>query len=231
MQSHYGDFMKVTKEKGYVERMFVKVDSRYCFADYVNNNLKHLNFLTFYFICPSCNPKDLMNIDSLSLQSAFIAVLQKDSVFNAVMLELTEKVIEKTVPKDTITMNTLLNSAVKFFYVYKITEDGYYAGKVCEVLNGLAETESVRKPFVEAFALASIIEHYVDEEYNMYNELANAIKELYKINLGVDNKERLLRARGAVFMQMFYNQKLRDMLLYEYKQQKEYLPFVLRGAD
>jgi hypothetical protein len=61
----------------------------------------------------------------------------------------------------------------------------------------------------------------------MYDEFVNAIKELYKINLGVDKEERLLRARGAVFMYMFHNQKLRDMLLYEYENKKEHLPFVL----
>ena len=51
------------------------------------------------------------------------------------------------------------------------------------------------------------------------------------MNLGVDKEERLLRARGAVFMQMFYNQKLRDMLLYEYEHKKDYLPFVLRDVE
>jgi len=232
IQNHYGDFIKVRKEnyngKEYLNRGFVKVDSQYCFANYINNNLHRLRFLTFSFISPNYYyQNDLINIEDSLLQSAFVSVLQQDTVFNAVMQELAEKVIDKTVPKDTITMNTLLNTAVKFFYVYKITEDGHYAGKVCEVANGLAETETERKPLIEAFALASIIEHYTDKEYNMYNELGHAITELYKLNLGVDKKERLLRAKGAVFMQMFYNQKLRDMLLYEYERQKEYLPFVL----
>ena len=233
IQNHYGDFMKISKKnhngKEYLAITVVGVDTQYCFANYVNRNSFPLYSL-WCECCPSYKQDNLIQIeDSLALQSAFTAVLQNDSVFNSTMQEITAKVIDKTIPKDTITMNTLLNTAVKYFYVLKITEDGYYVGKVCGGLNGIAETETIRKPFIETFALASIIEHYTDEEYNMYNELVNVTSELYKINLGLDNKERLLRARGAVFMQMFYNQKLRDMLRYEYEQQKEYLTFVLRG--
>jgi hypothetical protein len=233
MQNHYGDFIKLTKKNStndeYLSQDVVKVDSQYCFADYVNNNLRHIEYLIWHF-CPNysfCKDSLKKIKDSLALQSAFNAVMQEDSLFNAVMLELTTKVIDKTVPKDTITMEKLLNIAVKYFYVPKITEQGYYVGKVCSMINGIKETEQERKPFLEAFSWVSISKHYYGKEYNMQDELASAIKELYKLNLGVDEKERLLRARGAVFMQMFYNKKLRDMLLYEYENKKEYLPFVL----
>ena len=233
IQNHYGDFMKIKKEsyngKEYLAVRVVSVDTQYCFANYVNRNSFPLHSLWSSF-CPSYKQDNLIQIkDSLALQSAFVAVLQEDSLFNSIMQEITSKVINKTVPKDTITMNTLLNIAVKYFYVMKITDEGYYVGKVCGGLNGIAETETVRKPFIEAFTSSSILKHYAGEEYNMYDELVNVITELYKVNLGIDTKERLLRARGAVFMQMFNNQKLRDMLCYEYEQQKEYLTFVLRG--
>ena len=235
IQRYYGDFIKITKKnngkKDYLYREFVKVDSQYCFADYVNNNLLYVDFFTSF--CSNCRKDDLLiHIDdSIELQSAFIAMLQEDSLFNAVMQELTAKVINKTVSKDTITMDALLNIAVKYFYVQKITEEGYYAGKVCWGINGILETEQERKPFIEAFAGVSIVTRYYDKTYNMQNELVNTIKELYNVNLGVDKEERLLRARGAVFMQMFYNQKLRDMLLYEYEHKKDYLPFVLRDVE
>ena len=231
IQNHYGDFIKISKEnhkgKEYLYPEVVTVDTQYCFADYVNNNPLYAHYFLTSF-CPSYKQDNLINIkDSLALQSAFISVLQEDSLFSAIMQELTEKVFDKSVPKDTITMNTLLNIAVKYFYLPRITEEGHYVGKVCGGLNGLAETETIRKPFIEAFASTAIIKHYNSKEYNMYNEFGNALGELYKINLGVDNNERLLRARGAVFMQMFHNQELRKMLLYEYELQKEYLPFVL----
>jgi len=232
IQNHYGDFIKITKKtyngKEYFNYPVVRVDSRYCFADYVNNNIKYIEYFIESFF-PNKKKDDLLKIDdSLTLQSAFNAVMQEDSLFNAVMLELTAKVIDKTIPKDTITMNTLLNIAVKYFYVWKITEDTAYSYKLCSWFNGIRETEPVRKPFIEAFAFFSIFTDYFNPKYNIHNELENAIRELYKMNLGVDKEERLLRARGAVFMYMLHNQKLRDLLLYEYENKKEYLPFVLR---
>jgi len=236
IQNHYGDFIKIAKEsskdgKEYLGQYFVKADDKYCFAEFVNNK-NSANFIYFLLegYCPSYRPDDLLKIeDDAALQSAYIAQLQEDSLFNALMLELTAKAIDKTVPKDTITMNTLLDFAVKYFYVPGISEDGYYQGKVCGGrINGIKATEAERKPFLEVFASSSIIKHYQGEEYNMYNELVGAVKELYKINLGIDKEERLLRAQGAVYFQMFNNKNLREMLLFEYELNKEYLPFVLR---
>ena len=55
------------------------------------------------------------------------------------------------------------------------------------------------------------------------------IRELYKINLGVDNNERLLRAQGALFFIIRNNGVVREMLLSEYEKRKEILPFVIVG--
>ena len=55
----------------------------------------------------------------------------------------------------------------------------------------------------------------------MYNEFVKGIKELYKINLGVDDDERLLRAQGAMYIIMRNNDALKELLLFEYEQKKE----------
>ena len=232
LQNHYGDFIKITKKSykdiEYLNHNVVRVDSQYCFADYVNNNLRHIEYLLFCFYSNSHNDSLKKIDDSLTLQSVFTADIQSDSLFNSVMSELTAKVINKNVPKDTITMNALMNIAVKFFYMNKISEEGYYSFKICTAINGIKETEQERKPFIEAFSFVSITKYYMsNREYDIYNDIRDVVKELYKVNMGVDEKERLLRARGAVFMQMFYNKKLRELFLYEYEQKKEYLPFVL----
>jgi hypothetical protein len=233
IQNHYGDFIKIMKKnsddgKEYLTPYFIKVDSQYCFAELVNNNAEFIYFLWVGFR-QNYRPNDLIKIeDDIALQSAYIIQLQEDSVFNILMSELTAKVVDKTVPKDTITMNALLNIAVKYFYVKKISEDGYYMGKVCGGINGIKATELESKPFIEIFASSYIMKHYYGEKYNMQNELVNAIQELYNINLGIDKEERLLRAQGAVYFLMFNNQNLREMLLYEYENKKEYLPFVLK---
>lgn len=52
--------------------------------------------------------------------------------------------------------------------------------------------------------------------------------KLYKFNLGVNNEERLLRVQGAMFIIMSMNEKLRKLLIKEYEQNKESLPFILK---
>jgi hypothetical protein len=61
----------------------------------------------------------------------------------------------------------------------------------------------------------------------MYDEFVKAIKELYKVNLGIDKNEKLLRAQGAIFLLMRNNENLKKMLKAEYKKQEDYLPFIL----
>lgn len=130
--------------------------------------------------------------------------------------------------KDTITVDNLLNIAVKYFSINKINDDGYYVGKVCDGQNLLNKTETERNPSVEEFCVSSIVKHYQSEEFSMYDEFVKAIKELYKVNLGIDKNERLLRAQGAMFLLMRNNENLKNMLLKEYERNKDNLPFVLK---
>jgi len=103
-----------------------------------------------------------------------------------------------------------------------------YVGKVCAGLNDIETTEKARNPFIEAFCFSSISKHYNSEEFSMYNEFVNAIKELYNVNLGIDNDEKLLRAQGAMYFLMRANENLRKMLASEYHRNKELLPFVIK---
>ncbi|MFN3302060.1 MAG: hypothetical protein ACK413_03485, partial [Patescibacteria group bacterium] len=151
----------------------------------------------------------------------------KDSLFNSVMTDLVSKTIDKKIPKDTVSMDKLLNVAVKYFSIMRLTDEGHYVGKVCVGLNDIKKTESERKPFIEAFSFSSILKHYQSEEYSMYDEFVKAIKELYKVNLGIDKNEKLLRAQGAMFLLMRNNENLKKMLKSEYEKQKDSLPFIL----
>lgn len=129
--------------------------------------------------------------------------------------------------KDTITVDGLLNIAVKYFSINQVNEDGLYVGKVCSGQNILSKTEPKRNRAVEDFCVSSIVKHYQGTEFNMYDEFVKAIKELYKVNLGIDKHERLLRAQGAMCLLMKMNENLKNMLLKEYETNKDHLPFVL----
>ena len=94
-------------------------------------------------------------------------------------------------------------------------------------LNGIVQTLPVRKLFLEAFCFAAIFKNLDGDQYGLYDEFVKAIKELYQLNLGIDQEERLLRAQGAMFMLMKNNESLRQILLEEYQQNRDILPFLL----
>lgn len=228
---YYEDFISIDKsshnENYFLIKKVVETNKKSCFSALINNNTMFIDYLLTNFSSYS-NDKNLLQLnDSLLLRKSYFEGLKKDSLFNSIMDELMSKTIEKKISKDSLSMNQLLNIAVKYFSINRITKEGYYAGKVCTGLNNIKSTEKIRKPFIEAFCFSSILKHYTSEEFNLSGEFVSAIKELYTINLGIDEVEKLYRAQGAMFVIMKNNDKLRKMLQVEYEKQKEYLPFIL----
>ncbi|MDD4645653.1 MAG: hypothetical protein PHY99_06660 [Bacteroidales bacterium] len=231
IKNHYEDFISIQKstynEKDYLIKRIIETERKSCFSDFVNNNKVFIDYLLTNFSSNSNSQNLLQLTDSTTIRNNYFLDLKKDSLFNSVMAELVCKTIDKNVPKDTVPMDKLLNIAVKFFSIMRITDEGLYVGKVCVGLNDIKKTESERKPFVEAFSFASIMKHYKSEEFSMYDEFVKAIKELYKVNLGINKDEKLLRAQGAMFLLMRNNENLKKMLKTEFEKQKENLPFIL----
>lgn len=65
------------------------------------------------------------------LQKEYLSRLEKDTLFNHAIKYLYEKAIVHTVTKDTFSLNQLLNTAVKFFAITGISDDGRYSTYVC----------------------------------------------------------------------------------------------------
>ena len=64
----------------------------------------------------NANYQNLLDLpDSIAIRNRYFNDLKKDSLFNSVMTDLVNKTIDKTTPKDRISMDKLLNVAVKYF--------------------------------------------------------------------------------------------------------------------
>ena len=228
---NYNSFIKVQKytsgNEDFIVKRIVQVNEKRCYSNLVNKSQHLLSYLLTNFTSNTDYEGLLKLKDSLALNKTYIFHLEKDSLFNSLMIDFSAKTIQNSEPKDTINVDDLLNIAVKYFSIVKLTDDGYYAGKVCAGLNDIKKTETKRKPFVEAFCFSSILKHYQSKEFNMYGEFVKAIDELNKVNLGIDREERLLRAQGAMFLIMRNNENLKRMLLKEYEENKNFLPFVI----
>lgn len=166
-------------------------------------------------------------LDGDSLTAAYHAYMQNDSTLKSILADFEEKVIKGSIPKDTISFNTFLGIAVKYFNILKINEEGHYVTKLCIGQNALSETESIRHHEVEAFAFAILFGDFMKPEYGIVDEFHNAVKKLYKINLGADGEAHRLRAQGAVFMQMYDNPVLRQMFIDAFEKYGDIMPFVV----
>lgn len=228
--AHYDDFIKIKKYDKFLSKEVVKSTKKACYTDFINHNTSFFGYILTNF---SLNPnlsKTLPAIaekDSTQLQKMYLQELKTDTTFNLLMAEYADKVINKKKLKDTISSDYLMNIAVKYFSIMKINENDDLVGKVCVGLNDIKKTEKNRNAFLEAFCFSSIFKHYKSEEFNMYEEFVKALRELYKVNLGIEKSERLLRAQGGMYLLMRTNETLKKMLYVEYERSKDYLPFIL----
>ncbi len=231
---HYGDIFRAEYyADGDFKTVLTFVDSlpeNNCLAPLINPNVTHVNyFLTHY---GNIDRETLLQLagDSTKLQKQFIKDLKANAVFNGLMQTFAARYLDPAIaPKDSLKMDKVLNIAVKFFNIQKITPEGYYAIKVCVGINGIKSTEAVRNPQLEAFCFAAILKHYERSQFDLKEAFTAAAKELYKVNMGIDEKERQLRAQGAMYFLMRENPVLREVLLYEYGLKAGYLPFVIAG--
>lgn len=203
------------------------VQTKHCAAAAINANLGYFQFLLNHYT-PEIDEQAVLAVeDSVRMQDAFVAALKKADKFDSLMTDYARKVLSQTTTKDSIREKVMLDFAVKYFSIRKITPEGNYAAKVCAGLNDIVATEPVRRPHLEAFCFAAILAHYDGPRYSMLREMMAAVRELYALNFGIDPAERLLRAQGALYLLMRQNPALKAMLWEEYRARAAYLPFVL----
>lgn len=232
ISEHYSDLFAISKNEAYPPTSYSKtiltVNEVTCYSELVNENKLFFSYLVNNF-APRVNyPVMQVTSDSVVRNNLFIESIKADSLFSAVMNELAVKSIDHSQPKDTITLDQMLDAAVKFFSLNRINKEGYYSYNICVGLNLVAKTEKVRKPFVEAFCFDAIFRNFRAEKYKIKEDFENAIRELYTLNLGVETNDQLLRAQGAIFITMRHSEALKQLLIDEFKSKKEYMPFVLK---
>lgn len=164
--------------------------------------------------------------DTVVVQQKVIQHLEQDKRFGSLLQTYEAKVLDHTQAKDTVSMDEILNVAVKFFNLTGVTPVGY-SSKICVGINALKYTEKKRSPYLEAFAFDAIINNLNNEIYPFYDDFIQSVHNVYKLNLGIDEQEQVLRAQGAIFVQMFQSIELQKLLLAEYERKKNILPFYL----
>jgi len=232
LTAKYDEFIKIRwaswAGENYLLQKIEEVNGSSCISRFINGNTEYFDYLLTNFSDHSNYARLETFKDSIKLQKAFIADLQKDTLFNPVMKEYMWKVITRTGNRDTVSMDKLLDIAVKFFMIQGINESGNYQVKICTGINLLSNTERKRLPLVEAFCFQVIMKN-LEGGTNLMNEFMNAVTEIFKVNMGVNANEALLRAQGGIFIIMKNNENLKRVLKEEYQARRQLLPFVLQN--
>lgn len=223
---------KVEKQQ-YKERTFLmtslkNVPESEPLGKVIKANRVSLRYLLSNF--SAMNHKELKAIKQpKKLQQAFISDLSQNKDFvNIIETALKPSLKPKQTIRDTVSMDQVLNIAVKYFNVLRITPKGNYALKVCAGINGIRQTEAKRQPHIEAFCFAAILKNYRNPKGLLRSEVMRVGRKLYKVKLGLKPKERLLRAQGALFFMMYNSEVLRKVLKDAYNEKKASLPFVMK---
>lgn len=224
----YGAFIVASKfshnDQTYLTKRAQPVPEGHCLSGIINPNLSYINYLITNFTSLK-SPESLMAIsDSLEFQNAFIEHLQQDSSFNAVMNAFTRGLKDEH-EKVEFSTDEVMNIAVKFFSIVDI-RNGNYVAKVCTGANDIKSTEKYREPLLEAFCFSTILKAIRQPSNGLMKDFTTGVKQLYSMNLGIDKKEELLRAQGAVFLTMKNSSALVKVLKDAYEQNKENLAFV-----
>ncbi|MCB0756297.1 MAG: hypothetical protein KDB98_11930 [Flavobacteriales bacterium] len=129
---------------------------------------------------------------------------------------------------DTLSLDELLDVAIKFFPVLDIDENNHLIGQMCVSKTLHSQTDSTLDKRLESFCRGVIYSNLNGKEFDIYSEYVNTLTEVSKMNLGLAKEDRLLRAQGAVMMAMKLNNKLRQLFQQEYTKQKHMLHFLLK---
>lgn len=230
---HFEDFIHIEKLTFGQNEVFLQkvkeVESSDCVAEVINQQPIFFDYLFVHFsdIRSRSSQKYLSIQDSTERRLEYFKDLQNDSLLNATLNTYQLKTHGQSQIKDTFSMDQVINIAVKYFSVLGLNNEGNYRVKICVGDNDIKDTESNRRPYLEAFCFSSVLKNLTHPDYQLQESFYDTVRNLYLLNLGVKPEERVLRAQGAVFMSMSQNENLKQALMDEYNLRKEVLPFLI----
>jgi len=190
------------------------------FIGYLYTNFKDESNRAGLFKADNNNP-DLdfkLYREKLKNDSLFITTLQKIAINSG-------KPIDE---KPSYKFNHVMDIASNFVMIDKLTNKGNYGVKICTGINAIEMTQPKRYADIEAFCFNAIW-NYFQKNKSLFSDLVKQqIISVSKLNLGIDDKDRVLRAQGALMVLMFHNDSFRNLIIDNYEENKKLLPFKMK---
>jgi hypothetical protein len=124
--------------------------------------------------------------------------------------------------KKNFTLEQMKAIAVRNIFPQRMTETGKPAIKICVAGEGF-EDYPARDNLLEAFLFESVFNGFT--EGKLGKKIEEFMNTIPKLNLSTDNDTALKRAQGALWWLLFQDKEFEKILLDNYKNKKDYLPF------
>lgn len=130
----------------------------------------------------------------------------------------------------TVDFGRVMDVAARFFYPDAVLPNGYIQSHVCVGINGIADMQNGRDLALEGFVYAAIFHDLLKPRYYVTADFDAASRLVNAMDLSTDSTARLQRAQGVMWGVMRQSEKLRQVLVAEYRRAHAYLPFQIADA-
>ncbi|GAB4170850.1 MAG: hypothetical protein Kow00108_05060 [Calditrichia bacterium] len=196
-------------------------DSAHPLYRYVHQQYYYLNYLLYNVSSYDIKQLKAYCSDKHRLDSIFYHYLNTSPSFKEAYLSSCSRyysakgVTIQGIPiksgRDTIFVSDLLTIAVRFFYPDRIENDSI-KGRICVGINGLKDYTQRNYP-AEAFVFSAIFNQIVNnDQFGVYQKYKNTMHLLSSLRLSNDQEKTLERARGALWMELYQFEPLKQAL-------------------
>lgn len=133
-------------------------------------------------------------------------------------------------PGRTVSFRRVMDVAARFFYPDAVLPNGTIQSHVCVGINGIADMQGGRDLALEGFVYAAIFHDLLKPRYYVTADFDGASRLINAMDLSADSTTRLRRAQGVMWGLMLQSEKLRQVVVAEYRQASAYLPFRIVDA-
>jgi hypothetical protein len=218
-----------------------KLPATHFLAGLINDNPRMIDYLVDNYTTIDTAKINGMTADAAALDKAYIAALQKDSVFNKAFIEMAghylvsknNEIKGETFTKDTLSMDDLAGIAAKFFHADAVGTDGNIKWKIGAGINNMAQLQQTSRPIAEAFSYAAILTNY-NKSAGLKNDFlqgASQVQGEQKVVVGSISDSTLMAVRKGVNDFMANSASLKQVLQQEYEAKKDVVNFVLLNGN
>ena len=150
---------------------------------------------------------------------------KNDTYFVNTLQQISDLSLKSIEEKPVYKFSQILDISTKFIKITGINEKENYSIRVCSGHTSISDTQNERFADIEAFCFVAILKAFAIKDGPLQKEVYKEFEKIVSVSMGIDRNDRLLRAQGALYILMYQNETLQNILKEAYEKDKKILPF------